>query len=205
MNTHIITVILYFVILLFSVIIHEVSHGLAALRNGDDTAYLMGRLTLNPLPHIDPFGSILLPFLLYIIHAPFLFGYAKPVPINPLRFKNYDRGMIEVGLSGCLANFIFGSICAFLSRFVSGSVAHYLLFAGFLNFLLGFFNLIPIPPLDGSRVLGVLLPPRWTFFYDRMERYGMFIVYFLVFFVGIGFLSILSNFFVSLIAGVPYT
>jgi Zn-dependent protease len=198
----IIKLILYFVILLFSVIIHEVSHGLAALRNGDDTAYLMGRLTLNPLPHIDPIGSILLPFFLYIIHAPFLFGYAKPVPINPLRFKNYDKGMIEVGLSGCATNFIFGSICAFISRFISGSVAQYLLFAGFLNFFLGFFNLIPIPPLDGSRVLGVFLPPRWAYFYDRIERYGIFIVYILIFFVGLGFLTNLSNFFVSLIAGV---
>ena len=193
--------ILFFVVLLFSVIIHEVSHGFAALKNGDDTAYLMGRLTLNPLPHIDPFGSIFLPLLCFMFHSPFLFGYAKPVPINPLRFKNYDKGMIEVGLSGCATNFIFGSLCAFLSRFTSGAVSGYLFYAGFLNFFLGFINLIPIPPLDGSRVLSVFLPPKWGYFYARMERYGLMIVYLLVFVVGMGFIANWSKFFVSIIAG----
>ena len=193
--------IIYFVILIFSVVIHECCHALAAYRNGDDTAYLMGRLTLNPIPHLDPVGSVLLPLMLLLFHSPVMFGYAKPVPINSLKFKNYERGVIAVSLSGCAANFAFGSAAAFLSKFVQGIAGQYLLYAGFLNFFLGFFNLIPIPPLDGSRILGLFLPSKWSYIYARMERYGLFIIYIILFWVGASFIVELSRFFINLIAG----
>ncbi|MCX7917272.1 MAG: site-2 protease family protein [bacterium] len=181
---------IFVVILLFSVILHEVAHGYAALRNGDPTAKYMGRLTFNPIPHIDPIGTILLPFLLVILKFPILIGVAKPVPINPYYFRNYKVGMITVGLSGPISNILFGIILSFLYKFFSKSVlGEFLLIASFINFILAFFNLIPIPPLDGSRVITVLLPYNLRLFYERIERYGIFIVLFLAM---TGFLNWLS-------------
>jgi len=180
------------VILIFSVIVHECSHGVAALRNGDDTARVMGRLTLNPLPHIDIFGTIIIPGLLLLSGVPIIIGWAKPVPINPYRFHNFRRGMIEVGVSGPLSNILLALCFAFLFRITganSFSGVRYLLYFGvFINFLLALFNLIPIPPLDGSRILGSLLPVKMERNYFRIERYGMFIIIFLLFF---GFFNLL--------------
>lgn len=188
--------------LLFAVVIHEYSHGLAAYYNGDDTAYLMGRLTLNPIAHLDPIGSILLPvFLAFTIGVPF--GYAKPVPINPLRFRDYQKGMIMVGAAGCTANFIAGFIFSLLSGLFKGLASEILGMAAFINFILCFFNLIPIPPLDGSRIVAVVLPPRVGEIFDRIERYGIFIIYAIVFAGGFRFLvpfcSNLVNHFSSLL------
>ena len=174
---------------LFSIIIHEVSHGWMALRLGDDTAKNMGRLTLNPLVHIDPIGTIILPFIMIIVGGP-VFGWAKPVPFNPYNFHprvNRRNGIMWVGISGPASNFAIAFVASFVlvfsQRFLSGLPA--LLFISisqlsqvllFINLILGFFNLIPIPPLDGSKVLMRFLPPRFEIQYLKLERYGMLIL-----------------------------
>ena len=171
------------VVLFFSIIIHECSHGYAALLCGDDTAKVMGRLTLNPLPHIDPMGTIFLPLFLLFIGSPFLFGWAKPVPINPYNFQDYKKGIFFTGVAGPLSNIILAFFIAFLFRIFNlspGSAFGLLLTYGCLiNLLLAIFNLIPIPPLDGSRVVSALLPPRLEASYRRLEPFGIFIVMFL--------------------------
>src|SRR3990167_8615499 len=147
------------VILLFSVIIHEVMHGIIALKFGDRTAEDAGRLTLNPLPHIDLIGSILLPALLFFSGSRFLIGWAKPVPVNPLNFDNLRKGELFVSMAGVLANFGLAAIFTLLYHLLAGSfgptdvIIQVLQFAVVMNLSLGIFNLVPIPPLDGSKVL----------------------------------------------------
>jgi len=172
-------------VLLFSVVAHEYAHAEAAYRQGDDTAYMLGRLTLNPLKHIDPFMTVLLPVLLYVSHAGFLFGSAKPVPVNPRKYRNYRRGDIIVSLAGIGANLglyvasavlfaAVGFVGSMLPR-LTGSVEilQRMLFYGmFLNLVLAFFNLIPIPPLDGSHVFYHLLPPEAGLKYRRLYMLG---------------------------------
>ena len=171
--------------LLFSVVAHEYAHAEAAYRQGDDTAYMLRRLTLNPLKHIDPFMTVLLPVLLYVSHAGFLFGSAKPVPVNPRKYRNYRRGDIIVSLAGIGANLglyvasavlfaAVGFVGSMLPR-LTGSVEilQRMLFYGmFLNLVLAFFNLIPIPPLDGSHVFYHLLPPEAGLKYRRLYMLG---------------------------------
>jgi len=146
------------IILLFSVVVHEVSHGLAALYLGDDTAEKMGRLTLNPLKHLDPIGSVLLPLMLVLMNTGFIFGWAKPVPYNPLNLKMPRRDSAILAFAGPLSNFslalIFGLIIRIIivtSSFVS--LLPFLMFIVWINLVLGVFNLLPIPPLDGSKIL----------------------------------------------------
>src|SRR2546426_6936247 len=152
-------------VLLFSMVAHEYAHAEAAYRQGDDTAYMLGRLTLNPLKHIDPFMTVLLPLLLYVSHAGFLFGSAKPVPVNPRKYRNYRRGDIIVSLAGIGANLglYVTSAVLFAAVGVVGSmlppltgsfeILQRVLFYGvFLHLVLAVFNLIPIPPLDGHHV-----------------------------------------------------
>ena len=172
------------VALVFSIILHEVAHGYAAYKLGDPTAAYSNRLTLNPIPHIDLFGSILLPLFLIMGHFSFVLGWAKPVPINPYNFRNYKRGLMITALAGPATNFLLallsGLLILGLSRFwvtpLAGAVYHFLsIFLG-VNISLGVFNLIPIPPLDGSRILYGLLPNRWADKYLSVERYGIFIL-----------------------------
>jgi len=196
--------VMVFILFVFSAILHEFAHGLVAYHNGDDTAYLMGRLTLNPIAHLDPFGSIILPFLLMISPLHVAFGYMKPVPINPLRFKDYGRGMFSVGIAGCATNFGLGVIASLLGRFSSGTVQQILIFTAYINFLLCFFNLIPIPPLDGSRVLSVILPAKWAAGFSRIERFGLIFVYIFVFYIGFQILAPFCSFLVSHIAGLAH-
>lgn len=172
------------VVLFFSIIIHECSHGYAALLCGDDTAKLMGRLTLNPLPHIDPMGTIFLPiFMLLLSGGRFAFGWAKPVPINPYNFHDYKKGILFTGIAGPLSNIGLAFCFALLFRILpAGAGAQFgslLAYACLINLLLAIFNLIPIPPLDGSRVVSALLPAHLEVRYRRLEPFGIFIVMFL--------------------------
>lgn len=190
-------------IVFFSVVMHEFCHGYAAYLNGDDTAKMMGRLTLNPLPHIDPFSTILLPVLLLLLSGGrFAIGMARPVPINPFNFRNYDRGMLTVGIAGPGSNIVIGTLLALVSRlFFYNPVAQFLIIGAVINFILAFFNLIPIPPLDGSRILSVFLPYKIRYRYEQMERYGIIIVMVFVFAGGLRWLWPLSLSIVNLITG----
>jgi len=172
-------------VLLFSVVAHEYAHAEAAYRQGDDTAYALGRLTLNPLKHIDPFMTVLLPVLLYVSHAGFLFGSAKPVPVNPRKYRNYRRGDIIVSLAGIGANLglyvasaLLFAVVGFVGSMLPGLTGSFeilqrMLFYGMLlNLVLAFFNLIPVPPLDGSHVFYHLLPPEAGLKYRRLYLLG---------------------------------
>ena len=170
------------VILLFSVILHEVMHGFVALKFGDYTAENAGRLTLNPIPHIDPVGTILLPLFLIWTGSPILFGWAKPVPVNPLNFTNLRKGELLVSAAGILANFGMALASAIAFHILNAFPATPLLFLNLLHFtvtinlVLGVFNLFPIPPLDGSKVLLSQLPYRLAKSYLGLERYGILIL-----------------------------
>lgn len=195
------------IILLFSVIIHEVFHGLAALYFGDDTAEKMGRLTLNPIKHLDPIGSVLLPLILVIMNSGFVFGWAKPVPYNPLKLKNPRRDTALLALSGPLANFslalFFGLITRVImitSSFIS--LLPYLMFIVWINLILGIFNLMPIPPLDGSKILFYLFPSRELEMI--LSQYGIILLLFFIMFAGSIILPLVMIFF-SLFTGIPLT
>lgn len=181
--------ILFLPVLLFSIVLHEYAHGWMARREGDETAHMLGRLTLNPIPHIDPLGSIIFPLVLWLTHAGVLFGWAKPVPVNPRNYRNYKRGDIRVSLAGIGANLILAILSTlaiilltYLSRLVPSLIPTLQLLvqmAGYglvINLVLAFFNLIPIPPLDGSHVLYHLLPPQLGMRYREFGRYGMLLL-----------------------------
>ena len=177
--------ILYLPILFFSVILHEFAHGYTAYMYGDDTAYLMGRLTFNPLAHVDVFGTIILPAVCYFTHIP-MFGWARPVPVNFYRLRNPKKDMAKVALAGPLSNLLLVLVSAVvLKAFVaagsdSGIIVSIFVYAVMINLLLAIFNLIPIPPLDGSRIVAGLLPDHLANKYMNLERYGMYIVFALV-------------------------
>lgn len=168
--------------LILSVTVHEFCHGLAAYVQGDRTAERLGRLTLNPIAHIDPFGSVILPLLLLVTGSPFMIGWAKPVPFNPYNLRNQRYGPLIVGVAGPLANFCLFLIGGVLLKFLHPVLLSDNLLTVFLvqmtviNFVLMLFNLIPIPPLDGSKVLFGLLPPRYDFWMQRLEQYGPYIL-----------------------------
>lgn len=168
--------IFYFAVLIMSIVIHEVSHGYAALFLGDRTALYEGRLTLNPLKHIDMLGSIIVPALSIMLGG-IVFGWAKPVPFNPYNFtKMRERGEAFVAFAGPLSNLVIALIFGLFMRFSSLSVESpaFKLSAliVLINIILALFNLMPIPPLDGSKILGVLLPPRYQHIRQKIENFG---------------------------------
>ena len=175
-------------VLVISVIVHEVSHGYMALALGDHTAKRAGRLTLNPISHIDPMGSIVLPLLLALAGAP-VFGWAKPVPYNPYNLRAGKWGPALVALAGPVSNFILACIFAFVLRvfvpmgLVSGASIAIVVRIILVNILLGTFNLIPIPPIDGSKILFALLPFRWSGVQHFMERNQWILLFILIFFL----------------------
>jgi len=174
------------VVLLFSIIIHEVAHGYVALKNGDPTARVLGRITLNPIPHIDPIGTILLPLLLLFSGAGIIFGWAKPVPVNPLNFRNYRWGEITVSAAGPLSNLALAVLFAYVLRLgpLNLGLMKLAYFGVSINIFLALFNLIPIPPLDGSHILAILLPRDLARMYQYLEPVG-FILILVLFYTGI--------------------
>ncbi len=177
------TNLIQFIALIFSIILHEMAHGWAAYLLGDRTAKRMGRLTLNPIPHIDPLGSILLPGLSWMLGSPVLLGWAKPVPVNPGAFKHPLSGMMWVALAGPLTNFLIATVGFFLLKnggvFLSQDI---LLGIIYMNIFLGTFNLLPIPPLDGSRILAFFLPENPREILYKIEPYGFAIIFGLAYF-----------------------
>ena len=189
---------------LYSVIIHEISHGLMAQSMGDTTARDAGRLTLNPIKHLDLFGSILLPLMLIVIRSPFLFGYAKPVPYNPLNLSDQKYGPAKVAIAGPLSNFIlailFGLVLRFLPDSVGPLLPGLLAYVVRINLLLAVFNLVPIQPLDGHWLLLTFLPAKWIEVKYFLVRYGVFLfLFFIIFFSRV--LSPLINFLFKVIVG----
>ncbi len=175
------SVLLSLCIFFFAVIIHEYSHGWVAWKLGDSTARFMGRLTLNPLAHIDPIGTIFLPLILIMTHSPVLFGWAKPVPVDFFNLNNPKRDMVWVSLAGPAANLIFAILLSLLLKipFLTASyfAASVITAAIMANLVLAVFNLLPIPPLDGSRVVMGLLPYHLGTEYAKIEPYGFIIIF----------------------------
>ena len=184
------------VILLFSAILHEIMHGVVAERLGDPTARLMGRLTLNPIPHLDPIMSVALPALLVLSGSPIIFGAAKPVPINPMHFRDPKKDMALSALAGPLTNIFLAVLTAQIIRFTpfDQTLNSILYLVVLYNLVLAIINLIPIPPLDGSKVLASILPDEIARTYLSIERFGIFILFALLLFPIGGFsLGLLIN------------
>ena len=181
--------------LVFAMCAHEYAHAATALRQGDDTAYRLGRVTLNPMPHIDPFMSILLPALLWFSSGgSFTFGGAKPVPVNSAKYRNFRKGDILVSAAGVITNLILVLVWAVVfvllgqigksfpaAAPVLDTAQRMLVYGIWLNLVLGFFNLIPVPPLDGSHLFYHLLPPRAGNWYRGLQRFGYLPIFALMF------------------------
>ncbi len=176
--------IIFIVILIFSIILHEIAHGYMADRLGDPTARLQGRLSLNPLVHIDWFGSVILPFLLIFTGAPFVFGWAKPVPFNPYNFKNARWGGALVALAGPVTNMIIAIVFALILQFGNFSLLTAFFFESIIitNIALAVFNLVPVPPLDGHHILFALLPDSMNHLKNRLRQLAWPIVFIFVMF-----------------------
>lgn len=173
-----------FIIFIYSIILHEIAHGLAAERLGDPTARLSGRLTLNPIPHIDPFMSILVPLFLAFSGFPIIIGAAKPVPIDPYNLRSLRKDMGLIGLAGPATNLVLAILFALTARIAPASfgLTQLLANACLLNLVLAIFNLIPLPPLDGGRVMIAILPQQYAKVLASLENFGTLIVLFLLLF-----------------------
>lgn len=175
-----VTIIFQIIILILSAVAHEVAHGFAALKFGDETALRAGRLTMNPLKHLDPVGSVILPLLLAISHSPIGLAWAKPVPYNPIYFKNIRLGTRVVAVAGILTNFaialIFGLILRFFVPSLGSGAVLIMSLVVLINIGLGIFNLIPIPPLDGSKILFSFLPYRYQKYLQILEQNGFIVI-----------------------------
>ncbi|OGZ17461.1 MAG: hypothetical protein A2Z78_00780 [Candidatus Nealsonbacteria bacterium RBG_13_36_15] len=200
------------VIFIFSVVIHEVSHGAAANLLGDPTAKYAGRLTLNPISHIDPFGSIILPGILIFFSIisggqGIIFGWAKPVPINPYNFRDQKYGPAKSALAGPGANIVLALIFGLALRFFPvlvtiPGISVMFSYIVFINLLLALFNLLPIPPLDGSHILFTFLPASMESVKIFLSQFGMFILLFFILFF-FQWLILIIGFLFTLIAGIP--
>ena len=176
---------------IFAITVHEVAHGWVAKKYGDNTAFNLGRLTLNPLKHIDLFGTIILPGLLLVTGTGFIFGWAKPVPVDPRNFKRPLQDMAFVALAGPVSNLLMAVFWVLIARLGSSivvgteAVSMFLIYSGVagisINLVLALINLLPIPPLDGSRILTGILPNYWAWQYNRLERYGFIILLLLLY------------------------
>ena len=204
-NSTIQTILIYALPVLFAITVHEAAHGYVARHFGDNTAYMMGRVTLNPMKHIDPIGTVLMPLMLYFATSgAFLFGYAKPVPVNFSQLRHPKRDMVWVALAGPASNFIQAILWALLFTLLVALGLNERFFlsmakAGVLvNLVMWAFNLFPLPPLDGGRVLVGLLPPRQAYSLSRVEPWGFFIV------MGLVLLGILSNYWLRPLMAVGY-
>lgn len=181
----------YIIILIYSIVIHEVAHGYIAYRWGDTTAKDEGRLTLNPLSHLEWFGSVILPGLLILSGTGFVFGWAKPVPFNPSRLRNERKGTLAVASAGIIANLFIAVFFGLLIRIlvaqgaldVASSTFAILKVIVFLNLVLAVFNLMPVPPLDGSKILFSILGDKFRKYEYMTEKYSLLLLVFFVFFV----------------------
>lgn len=181
---------------IFAITVHEVAHGWAALKFGDRTAQMLGRLTLNPIKHIDPIGTIVVPIALLIMGG-FVFGWAKAVPVNTRNFKRPKHDMAWVALAGPASNILMAIGWALIAKIgymvlpSNEGLGQFMIYSGFagisINLILAVLNMIPLPPLDGSRILAAFLPPKLSYNYMRLEPYGFFIL------LGLMFLGVLSQ------------
>lgn len=185
MSERIALFLVFFPVFLFSLSFHEASHAWAANRLGDPTAKMLGRLTLNPLHHIDWIGTVLFPLMMFLMPGLLLFGWAKPVPVDPRNLRGGRRGNLKVGAAGPISNLLLAVVFSMLIRLLlhfqmaggTAAIVTQILETGvILNLMLGFFNLIPIPPLDGSQILAGVLPVRHLLAYERFSRYGFLIL-----------------------------
>ena len=186
------TLLIYIIPLLFAITLHEAAHGWAASKLGDHTARMMGRVTLDPTKHIDPIGTIAIPLVLLLSSSGFIFGWAKPVPINFNALRNGKNGMIWVALAGPIANIVMAICWLFIMIIAINMNITALIEMGrvgiLVNCVLAVFNLLPIPPLDGSRVISALLPNRLAYQYNQLEQYGLYILLGLMFLGGFNYL-----------------
>lgn len=195
------------IVLFFSIVIHEIAHGSTALLLGDTTAKREGRLTLNPIKHVDLFGTIILPLLLLVFTAgqgP-IFGWAKPVPVNPYNFKDQKWGMLKVSLAGPATNFIVALFFGLILRFVDLPQSLIIPFSiiTIYNFLWALFNLMPIPPLDGSHIIFSFFPRSWQNIKNFLQQYGLVILLFFIFF-GVGILfKVAALLYIIVVGGQP--
>ena len=186
------TLLIYIIPLLFAITLHEAAHGWVASKLGDHTARMMGRVTLDPTKHIDPIGTIAIPLVLLLSSSGFIFGWAKPVPINFNALRNGKNGMIWVALAGPVANIVMAICWLFVMIIAINMNIAVLIEMGrigiLVNCVLAVFNLLPIPPLDGSRVISALLPNRLAYQYNQLEQYGLYILLGLMFLGGFNYL-----------------